>query len=351
MALVVAVTIAMIGPSVAAPSDGAGWVSRFLAAVDAALETASTARRLPYKEATPRRIAFSPRRIGTVAAGADILDVATIARRGLPAWLAVLTLEEVIVLERGPRGFAERQRWRLPELRAAVVSRDPVGIIVTTDLDEDGIDELVVRTSSAASAAVVHLDRNEIEVLPATTMMQVCARVRLPLVSGRNVFDGAQVQWADSADRMLLAPWLAQLRCARGLSSPEGVPYRAIAAVDHKGEATIAVRRRCELMAGPCEAGMFQAKVEGVGYAFAVADPDGDGMVDFIGSSNTPRGEADRLQVVAISETGNRLRFERAFHGGIVGIAVGQFVATGFPEVVVAVRLAGSTRLDLWGLE
>jgi hypothetical protein len=80
------------------------------------------------------------------------------------------------------------------------------------------------------------------------------------------------------------------------------------------------------------------------GTAFELADVDRDGTPEVIVSGYVAPGDADGVKVYALGSDEKRPLFKKSFNGGVVGIAVAQ------STVVVAVRLAGATRVDLWRL-
>jgi hypothetical protein len=90
----------------------------------------------------------------------------------------------------------------------------------------------------------------------------------------------------------------------------------------------------------------------GIGTAFAVADVDRDGTPELVSSAAGPPGDPDTLRVLSLGDDEKKPRLKKAFTaGGIVGIAVGDFDGNGAPEAVIAVRIVGATRVDLWRLE
>ncbi len=87
-----------------------------------------------------------------------------------------------------------------------------------------------------------------------------------------------------------------------------------------------------------------------MGVAFALGDVDSDGEVELVLSGAHAPGEADDVRVVSLRASGSQQRIARAFAGGIAGAAIGDIDGDGRDEAVIAVRQAGSTRVELWTL-
>jgi hypothetical protein len=87
-----------------------------------------------------------------------------------------------------------------------------------------------------------------------------------------------------------------------------------------------------------------------VGVAFELADIDRDGRPEAIYAAAVAPGDADHVKVVTLGDDAKKPMYRRDWSGGVVGIVAADVDGDGRPCVIVAVRLAGSTRVDLWRL-
>ena len=90
-------------------------------------------------------------------------------------------------------------------------------------------------------------------------------------------------------------------------------------------------------------------EVPGVGVAFDVGDVDRDGRIDVAYAGAGAPGDPDAVRVVPVSDP-RRTLFRRAFTGGVAAVALVDLDGNGAHEVIAAVRLPGSPRVDLWRL-
>ena len=235
--------------------------------------------------------------------------------------LYAVTPREVVVLGARERGTGVRELGRVAfagEL-AVPAPRDPVGAAV---IDGD--------TVIAAASPWQHGLRVQwrSKVLSAATDSQagfpVCAR-RLALAPGRNYF----VDSGGGGD-------VFAGRC-RDVVDKAGraVPVTALLATTGKLAVTVGSDRR---------------EYGGVGVAFDVADVDRDGVPEVIYAGAGAPGDADAVKVVTFAADDKKPVFRKPFNGGVAGVVAVDLDGDGALEVVVAVRLVGSTRIDLWRL-
>jgi len=212
---------------------------------------------------------------------------------------------------------------------AVPASRDVVGTAVV-----DG--RAVIATVSAwARDLRVEWTGRTLTARPGPGGFVVCGD-RRSLAAGRNFFRDAG---ADSFG----------VRCRSDLTDASGAPLRIRADLATTGALEVAVER-CAAGGDECRAaGSYQYK--DVGVAFEIADVDRDGAPELIASSASAPGDADAVRVVTLGNPAGKPAFKKQFTGGVAGIVVADGDGDGVPEVIAVVRLAGSTRVDLWRLD
>ena len=75
-----------------------------------------------------------------------------------------------------------------------------------------------------------------------------------------------------------------------------------------------------------------------------------DGQPEITTTGAAPPGEPDRVTVLSWRDQRFVRVFSRAFSGGVVAVTVADIDGDGIDNVVAAVRLPGSYRVDLWTL-
>jgi hypothetical protein len=161
----------------------------------------------------------------------------------------------------------------------------------------------------------------------------VCPGERLVRVPGRNHFGDPS------------AP-VYGVRCAE-LVDPIGAPLRLRAVlVGTRLEITI---ERCGTTGGCLPVAKHDLKE--YGSVFAVADVDRDGKPEAIVTGAGAPGDPDAIKVITLGGDTKKGLFRKTFQSGVVGIGVGDSDGDGAVEVIVAVRLAGTTLVDLWRLD
>ena len=143
--------------------------------------------------------------------------------------------------------------------------------------------------------------------------------------------------------------------CTRCGKCVEVCPITGAAGVTDSPQAVITgvldiAVERCAADGNDCRpAGSYEYK--DIGVAFEIADVDRDGTPDVIVSSASAPGDADAVRVIPLGSPTGKPAFKKPFNGGVAGIVVSDGDGDGVPEVVVVVRLAGATRVDLWRLD
>src|SRR5262249_34430442 len=136
--------------------------------------------------------------------------------------------------------------------------------------------------------------------------------------------------------------------CRDGLVDAAGHPVhvRAELSTANRLEATVEV---CDAV-GACKPdGKFTHG--DVGVVFAFADLDHDGKPEVVYAAAGAPGDPDSVRIVELFDEKKPKLVKKFQAGGVAGIAVTDLDGDGIDDVVVAVRLVGSTRVDLWRLE
>ena len=167
----------------------------------------------------------------------------------------------------------------------------------------------------------------------------LCPGERAQLAPGRNYFGSAA---GSSAGAIYGA------RCRDDLVDPQGHPLHARAQLSLANKLDVAVER-CDAGAA-CVATGPKHELSGVGVAFDIADLDHDGVPEIIHSGAGAPGDADAVKVVTLGSDPKKPMFRHSWSGGVAALAVADVDGDGALDVIVAVRLVGATRVDLWRL-
>lgn len=296
----------------AGPDD---FVQRLLAETRARIDAAIAAR--PPVLTPPKKIAVKWRltKVASVDLGAPLLALTGGSLlAGGHGELYAVTPREVIALGLHGKKLVELGRVALSGERAIPTPRDLVASAIVNG------ETLVVHVSSfATSMSIAWVDKalvaSPTAAAPTATGFELCPGVTMTLTSGRNYFGD-----------------LYNARCAT-LVDVEGRALRV------RGDVSVA--NKLTVTSG---AQTFEYKDAGV--AIELADVDHDGTPEVIYSAAAAPGDADTLRVLSLGDDEKKPKLKKAFTaGGIAGIA------TLDGEVFVAVRLVGSSRVDLWRVE
>ncbi|MEO6775050.1 MAG: hypothetical protein ABI467_18940 [Kofleriaceae bacterium] len=258
--------------------------------------------------------------------GAPVLALAAadLDGDGKPELYAVTT-REVIAFALTDHRVEELARVPFLGDVAVPAPRDPVGAAVIEGRT------LVASSSRFVRGLRVGWRGKQLVGDPGEPGIELCAGERVPLVPGRDYFGDASAGYYG-------------VRC-KDLADPAGHVVRLRATLGLTGTLDVAVSR-CEGDACQPTNAVTIAKA---GTAFALTDLDRDGRPDLVFASASAPGEPDEVRVVTLGDDERKTRLKKAFTaGGVAALAVGDF--DGAPAIIAAVRLIGSTRVDLWRL-
>ncbi|MBP6632498.1 MAG: VCBS repeat-containing protein [Kofleriaceae bacterium] len=338
VALLVAVGAVAATPAGAGADAGAGEAStplaRLLARARAELAAMVPALVRPRVAPSPISVTYRARRAASIELGAPLLGLigADLDGDGRAELFAV-TSREVVVLAGGAR-VTEQARLALPAALPAIEPRDPIAAV---ELEPGPRPALLVRTSTRArglrivaatgAAGPRWVGAGELERYPG------CGEPLVP-APGRNHFGAAD------------APIFAR-RCRADLVAADGAPLAVSATLGPGGVLRVASAcADCPASVAPSS----PVEVRGVGTAFDLADLDRDGELEVIVAGDGPPGARDEIRVLSVADPGGKARFRRTFTGGVAGVAAVDLDGDGRTEVVCAVRLVGTSKVDLWRL-
>ena len=318
------VALAALGTLVASPGH-AGVMHDLAAEVTARLE-ALRAARAPML-AMPVRIVveWKPQRLTPAfELGAPLLTLGAADLDGDgKAELYAVTTREVIALAIVGHRVKELARVSFTGDPAMPAPRDPVGAVV--------IDGKVLIASSTAFTRTLRVTWQHQQLVGVTgeSGLEQCVGERVQLAAGRNYIGDDKTGSYVTRCRELMD--------AHG----ERVHVRGVLGLTGRLE----VARECPSGVA-CERAPVLAFAR-VGTAFELADLDRDGTAELVYASANAPGEADELRVVTLGADEKKPTWRKAFTaGGVAGLAVADLDGT--PTVIAALRLVGSTRIDLW---
>lgn len=319
-------------PAVAA----AGPLDDYLGRIKKALDEAAAANTPRPPVQVPVR--WGARRLGSFDLPAPLLAVeaADVDGDKTPELIG-LTTAEVFVLEVSGGKLAIAARAPLPDKPALIRSRDPVGTLV---VDGAGI---AARSSEQAAGARYRWVDGKLVAGDEVAGFPLCAGASAELAEGRNYFDPKAVKIAGAPAQLFSRPFFsAECRDHVGV---DGRPF-STAAVSDTGRV---VRVAC--VAGACAEGAIASdEIDASGYAFEVADVDRDGRAEVIVARGQAPGGKDRVRVFAWRDGAGKQIFDHRFEGGVVALTAPDLDGDGAREVIAAVRMWRSKRINLWVL-
>jgi hypothetical protein len=333
-------SLALLAPAYAsdAPADPpkpTTFAEKLVADMRRLVDAAIVAR--PPKLVPPKKLALAYKlaKVGTLDLGAPLVTLAAADLDGDGRGeLYAVTAHDVIAIgigaDKKPR---ELGRVAFTGDRAVGAPRDVVG---TATLAGDGA-ALVASASTYLHSLRVSWSKGVLVGAPDEPGFLLCAGERAQLAPGRNYF-GDSVTGSYGA------------RCTNQLVDADGYPLRARAQLSLASKLDVSVER-CAAKDLGCQP-TARHEVANVGVAFEVADVDRDGTPEVLYAAAGAPGDPDVLRVVSLGDDEKKPKLKKTFTaGGVAGIAVADLDGNAAPEAIVAVRLVGASRVDLWRLE
>ena len=277
----------------------------------------------------PVAVKWLPQKLGSIDLGAPIVALAAAELDGDGhGELYAVTSREVIAIGIVDKRLRELGRVAFASELAVPAPRDVVGAAVV----EGRV--LVASVSSFTRGLRVAWRGKALLGDPGDLGFVLCAGEHVQLAPGRNYFgDAANASYGT--------------RCRKDLVDALGHPLAIRAQLSSTNKLDIAVER-CAAGGTDCTHAADYAYTH-VGVAFELADLDRDGTPEVIFAGAGAPGDPDDLRVVTFGDDEKKSKLRKSFTaGGIAAIAVTDLDHTGAPQVVAAVRLVGSTRVDLW---
>jgi hypothetical protein len=331
------ISVAVVTPAYASDDPAAAapqtYAEKLAAAVRKAVDAAIVAR--PPKLVPPKKIALGWKlaKLGTLELGAPLVTLAAADLDGNGrSELYAVTAHDVIAIavlaDKKPR---EIGRVAFAGDRATAGPRD-----VVATATQDGA-MLVASASTFASSLRVSWKKGALVGEAGDPGFWMCAGERTQLVPGRNYFGDAQNSTYG-------------VRCTNAFVDADGYPMRARAQLSLTSKLDVAVER-CAAKDLGCQPAA-RHEYTNVGTAFEVADVDRDGTPEILYAAAGAPGDPDILRVATLGEDEKKQKLKKSFTaGGIAGIAVADLDGDGAPEAVVAVRVVGVSKVELWRLE
>ena len=329
------------------PPDNDGPIHRMLADVKARLDAAIVAR--PPKLVPPKKVPIKWRlaKLGTVDLGAPLVALtgADLDGDGKGELYAVTTREVIALGMRGKK-LDELGRVAFTGERAMPMPRDVIGTVIA-----DG--GAIIASVSAWPRSLRVTWKGPGGAKPATAGERGTSLVGAPDAAGFAVCPGETMQLAPGRDYFGTEKTASYgARCKQGLVEPDGHPLRLraeLSAVTNR--LSVDVERCAATNLGCTSVGHFE--YPHAGFAFDLADVERDGKPEIVYADNAAPGDPDILRVITLGDDDKKHpRLKRQFAaGGVAGLAVVDLDGAGVEQVIAAVRLVGSSRVDLWRLE
>lgn len=321
--LPVAVAVCFTAATAAAAPDD--YLSRLPVLVQKRLDEMSAARAPKITPPVAVPVRWKAVRMGSIDVGAPLLALTAADLDGdNRSELYAVTSREVVAFALRNSKPVELGRVAFAGDRAVPAPRDVVGTAAVEG------NELVAASSAWAKELRITLAKGKLGSQPGSGGFVVCPSERMQLVPGRNYFTGD----------------LHGVRCARAIDRT-GAPIELRAQLALTGKLAVEVKK-C-LQAGGCQP-LGTYEVNHAGTAFELADANRDGTPEVIVSGYVAPGDPDTVKVIAVGGDDKKPIYRKRFNGGVVGIAVVDNGPSSAATVIVAVRLAGATRVDFWRL-
>lgn len=308
---------------------GQDFYARLAAAVRQKVDAVVASHAPKLTPPVPIKPQWKVSRLGSIELGAPLVALAAADLDGDPksAELYAVTPRDVIAI--GWRGGkpVELGRVAFHGERAVLEPRDVVGTITV-----DG-KELVAASSSWAKELRVTWNGKKLVGHQGQPGFLLCPNLRAQLAPGRNHFTTNTFE----------------TRCRDDLVDATGQVLRVKAELATSGKLGVTVET-CPVGGACAQTGKFE--YGNVGVAFAISDVDRDGTPEVVVSEASAPYASDSAKVITLGGDEKKGIFKKSFMGGVAGLVVADGDdADDIPEVIAAVRLANSTRVDLWRLD
>jgi len=321
-----------------------GYFTRLAGAVRAQLDEAATshgAKLVPPVAVVPR---WLPQKLGSLDLGAPIVAVAAADLDGDgKAEVYLVTSREVIAVSIAGKAIRELGRVAFTGEPAVPASRDVVGTAVV-----DG-NALIAAASAWTKDLRVEWRGKTLTARHGAPGFRVCGD-RMQLAPGRNHFrEGSAAVFG--------------ARCRDDLTDAAGYPLHIRGELSATGTLEVTVARCAPDGSACRPAGVFALKDVGFAFEIADVDRDGTPDAVVSSASAPGDADAVRVVPLPESvdaaphgkdRAGNpagKPLFKKPFNGGVAGLAVADGDGDGVLEVIAVVRLPGATRVDLWRLD
>lgn len=326
VALLAMTTTAWAGdPPVA---TGADFYARLAAAVKQKVDAVVASHAPKLTPPVPIKPTWKAVKLGSIDLGAPLIALAAADLDGDPksAELYAVTPRDVIAIGWRAGKPIELSRVAFSGERAVPEPRDVVGTIAIEGK------EIVAASSSWAKDLRIAWNGKKLVGHHGQPGFLLCPGLRAQLQPGRNHFIGNTFE----------------TRCREDLVDAAGQALRVKAELATSGKLSVTVET-CPPGGSCAQTGKFE--YSNVGVAFAISDADRDGTPEVIVSEASAPYASDSAKVLVLGGD-EKKAFKKSFMGGVAGLVVADGDdADDIPEAIAAVRLANSTRVDLWRLD
>jgi hypothetical protein len=325
-------------PPAAIPRRPTTFAERLVSDMRSLVDAAIVAR--PPKLTPPKPIAraWKLTKLATVDLGSPL---ATLAAADLDGdgkgELYAVTATTVVAYGVAPdKKLKELGRVAFSGDRPSITPRDVVATATYAPVEPGVPAGLVASVSTFARNMRVHWVKGVLTGVQGDSDFLVCPGEHMMLTPGRNYFGDA------------LAGAFA-MQCTTAVDG-DGYPLRI--------RARLAVTNKLDIGVERCAATDFKCmpaarhEYSNVGAAFDITDVDRNGTPEVVYAAAGAPGDPDTLRVVSLGDDDKKPRFKKAFTaGGIAGIATTDLDGDHTPDTIVALRLVGASRVDLWRIE
>jgi len=331
-----AISCALALALAATPAHADGFLHHLVDELGQRLDSIEAARGPTLVPPVPVAVAWRPQKLApSLDLDAPLLALAAGDLDGDGrAELYAVTAREVIALSVTGARVRELGRVALAGELAAHRPRDPVGAAVVAERSDVHSKYLIASSSQFARPFAVSWRGKALVADPTGAPgIALCADALAQLAPGRDYFgDGATASYGT--------------RCRDDLVTSDGHPLHLRATLSTAGKLEVAAQR-CEAGGTSC-AHAADFTYTHVGIGFELVDLDRDGTPEVVYAGAGAPGEPDELRVVSFGADEHKTKLRKSFGaGGVAAIAAGDLERKG-PVIVAAVRLSGSTRVDLW---